>query len=451
MHQPLRTLTANLSSHLEDIPGSALPRVFQDALTVVRALGLSYIWIDSLCIVQDDRDDWARESRMMGRVYEQATLTISATACENGMVPFLGPEAQSELRNWARSERGGLPVDLRNIRARRIPDVTKYEGPIMSRAWTLQERFFSTRTIHFTQYQVQWACKEVHACESNTSIFKQSTVKSTRKALNRWNSLVHEYSALALTKFSDKLPAISGLAAHFQPEINSTYVAGLWELHLPEQLAWMMSIREVDDQDLRQEEAANLETSRPPSWTWASIAGVVRTWVPTVERSHLSVQRIVCQPDASNIYGEVQSGACLHIKCSLVDAEVLFRPDEKLASFKYHIRVPGKHLSDNEWVQRMDPDCKLVAQKIDADEQYIWVGRRTGSIQDDAKHGLWPAKVVLMPLVSERGSSPCCLVLGKQPDFGGRVYQRVGFLDMMDEERWQRPKAQIRPCEVTLV
>lgn len=79
-NHPVRTTRQTLAQHLEHIPISSLPKTFQDAIVATRALGVRFLWIDSLCIVQDDENDWWRESQMMGTIYEHAVLTLAASA-----------------------------------------------------------------------------------------------------------------------------------------------------------------------------------------------------------------------------------------------------------------------------------------------------------------------------------------------------------------------------------
>jgi len=81
---PLTTITANLEEHQRRIPLEKLPQTFQDAIELTRRLGIRYIWIDSLCIVQDDASDWADESKQMGTIYERSYLTIAATSAPDG-------------------------------------------------------------------------------------------------------------------------------------------------------------------------------------------------------------------------------------------------------------------------------------------------------------------------------------------------------------------------------
>jgi len=77
-------MTANIQDHTKAISPSALPKTFQDAVEVTRAIGLRYLWIDSLCIVQDDRDDWLRESQEMGLIYQYAQITVAASHARDG-------------------------------------------------------------------------------------------------------------------------------------------------------------------------------------------------------------------------------------------------------------------------------------------------------------------------------------------------------------------------------
>lgn len=90
--QPLRTTKENICSMKTCIPWAKLPNTFQDAISVTRRLGIRYLWIDSLCIVQDDAQDWEREAAKMALIFEAAYITIAATAATNGSVCILFPD-----------------------------------------------------------------------------------------------------------------------------------------------------------------------------------------------------------------------------------------------------------------------------------------------------------------------------------------------------------------------
>ncbi|KAF5675368.1 heterokaryon incompatibility protein [Fusarium circinatum] len=80
----LRTTTATLASRTQGIECSELSTTFQEAILVTRDLGLRYLWIDSLCIVQDDAADWQEQAMRMGDIYTSACVTISATGSSDG-------------------------------------------------------------------------------------------------------------------------------------------------------------------------------------------------------------------------------------------------------------------------------------------------------------------------------------------------------------------------------
>jgi hypothetical protein len=148
--RPLITTKGNLSQHRVQI--DHFPKTFQDAFVITRALGLQYIWIDSLCIVQDDEEDWKRESKVMGRIYQRAQVTIAASDANDSTeglffarpqlpppmeLPFIDKTSQKQKGSYFMS----LPVSFGN---------TDPEKSVLnSRAWATQEWILSRRIIHF--------------------------------------------------------------------------------------------------------------------------------------------------------------------------------------------------------------------------------------------------------------------------------------------------------------
>ena len=163
-HLPIRTTTANLPSLTEVVSWQTLSRVFKDAITVCRRLNVHYIWIDSLCILQDDERDWEIESSKMGQYYENAYITISAAASRDGTQPFL---LRRESRDLPKTFELVLSNSITvNIVARpdshpRWDNRVNFEdlGPIATRAWTLQEALLSPRVLDFTRQELMWECR----------------------------------------------------------------------------------------------------------------------------------------------------------------------------------------------------------------------------------------------------------------------------------------------------
>lgn len=149
----------------EGIPMSKLPKTFHDAVIITRKLGMRYLWIDSLCIIQDDEHDWQRESGRMSTLYWNSTLTISATGAKNstqGCFLAESPEDAVALPPTF-SKRGGQVYAMRHQYKSRAKShwyrkVTN--GFVMSRAWTLQERWLSGRILHCCVGQWFWECCE---------------------------------------------------------------------------------------------------------------------------------------------------------------------------------------------------------------------------------------------------------------------------------------------------
>ncbi|KAF2267727.1 HET-domain-containing protein, partial [Lojkania enalia] len=312
---PVRTTIDNLESHMVRLPES-LPQTFADAIAVTKALSLRYLWIDSLCIVQDSKEDWSSESAHMAKVYENAFVTISADGAKDSFEGFLSAPSRSirpakviqysyvdgagseTSRNVFVRQRGKLglmlpyhdfPKELsipaRNQRRQDVQHITRRtemeEAPssrLSTRGWVFQERFLSPRTLHFATSELGWECRSICTCECSTTSFrpvrKTSLLKywlsDFRPDTNHtyWRTeLVREYSRLDLTVPSDRLVAFSGLAeavSRLRP--GDAYLAGLWKNTLRWDLLWCV-------QDKR--ESKRLGNLVAPSWSWASVDGPV--------------------------------------------------------------------------------------------------------------------------------------------------------------------------------
>ena len=260
------TTQANLEERQQLIPWPTIPVTFQDAMTLTHRLGIRYIWIDAVCIIQDSVDDWRCESSKMGNIYQNAYLVIAADlalSCDNGIfasrerysLPIdinLGNSERSHIKQQIFVEKGSsmdytsqqsepsewhtgsfLRHSVLESNSRTLNK--RWANPTLGRAWCFQERILATRIIHFTAAEFIWECKTKIDCEcglrkSSGSTLKQSLDTSLEKAAaveypeftktreiasKMWWKLVVEYSWCDLTVPSDKLPAISGLARLF--------------------------------------------------------------------------------------------------------------------------------------------------------------------------------------------------------------------------------------------
>ncbi|KAH8884110.1 HET-domain-containing protein, partial [Thozetella sp. PMI_491] len=329
-----RLLKANLQARMAKIPLSELPQTFYDAVIITRKLNISYLWIDSLCIIQDDLQDWNIESAVMAKVYNYSVLTIAATSSS-------GPK-HGILKSTAVVT--GKPVkaitkDLNQatvfIEACLMDWYTAVESynhsPLASRAWVLQEQVLSPRTIHFAEDQVYWECREsrlgqatgpvpplqAHTSNNQSALESNLTRRGSQYTYHMfWEALVEKYTTRKLTKGRDILPAISALASVFQIRLNgSRYLAGLWEQFLPEGLSWRLL---TPDSETNYEQTTGHETCRP-SWSWTSVPHQVRFYRPYEDedpedhyRAQIVYARTVCQ-ERTSPFGQIR-GSCLRIR-----------------------------------------------------------------------------------------------------------------------------------------
>ncbi|KAH8894471.1 HET-domain-containing protein [Thozetella sp. PMI_491] len=292
-----------------------MPATLREAAFVARDLGIRYLWIDALCILQGGSDDleaqldWKLESSRMNLVYGNAYITIVATAssdCGSGLIP--------------RSP-GGEALKLSS----RVKD--KYCGtgvidfgcePLFGRGWAHQEWLLSARLLAFTSVGMQffcdvWTVRSTHACHS----FRLPRSRNQFDARD-WIKVIIDFCGRNLTEPRDKLPAISGLAKRFSEIANGAlgdYLAGLWRARLPHDLTW----KRCPEAAMHFPQTTNSgrsyidKSTRAPSWSWAAIDGPIR--LAAYEKMLATVLSCTTEPaPGHDEFGEVLSGT-LVLRC----------------------------------------------------------------------------------------------------------------------------------------
>lgn len=153
-----QTTRGNISDLREEVKVDQLPKTFRDAVEVTRELGIHFLWIDSLCIIQNNLDDWIQESKRMESVFASAYCTIAATSAEDSTKGFLNRQSVKKC------------VHVSNMDKYFNQDVEK--GILNQRAWVFQERALSRRIIHFTSTQTYWECGSVIRAECLVDSFR---------------------------------------------------------------------------------------------------------------------------------------------------------------------------------------------------------------------------------------------------------------------------------------
>lgn len=332
--QPVRLLKDNLFGFSATIPLEEIPPAFLDAAVVTMRLNCRYLWIDSLCIIQDSADDWNTECAKMGDYYRGAVLTITtpdASSCQSGFLrPVQQPQNPIRLPFLDKETDTILPMTV----CRGTPGAWMHRtadgDAVFGRGWILQEHLLSTRVLYSTQWGMLWECQEAvfdetmeshlqpkeflhqyrsirrvlsatvapdsqppdggkgKAKASETTIESLLEVYGSTTPRGVWFDVVESFTARKLTEFKDRLPAISGVAKIFAASFDSDYIAGLWKDNFISELAWSWSDHIQPEDCLTIDERISKfltpgENFQAPSWSWASFPR-------TVDRSRLQLK-----------------------------------------------------------------------------------------------------------------------------------------------------------------
>ncbi|KAI1208529.1 heterokaryon incompatibility protein-domain-containing protein [Annulohypoxylon truncatum] len=289
-----KTEKGTLANRITGFSLDSMTQVMRDAVAVTKALSISYIWIDALCIVQDDRVDWERESTTMADVYRQAYITIctpGSSSCHQGflerkpksiVIPFkssITPEAKGSynVRIGGRAMASNPIAEGMDLT---YDELTHDHSSWSQRAWTFQEAVLSTRTLHFGSFELAYQCPEHIRSEAGQSSYPSEIdvgifndlVSNAPARHAMWNELMSRYTPRHLTYETDRLPAVSGLA-RIMGRGPKDYYAGLWRQSLVVDLCWVRHVDDIGPTDTKYELLRLLDANKPsyiaPSWSWA--------------------------------------------------------------------------------------------------------------------------------------------------------------------------------------
>ncbi|KAF4436373.1 hypothetical protein F53441_13281 [Fusarium austroafricanum] len=290
----IKTLSGNLEDMKSGIALDKLPATYLDAIALTRKLGMKYLWIDALCIIQDSQADWEKECTKMADTYADSYLTIAASSSTSVTSHFLRPQLEPLPRaahdqrpiysEWMKNDKGQVLLKARLMhttgvhwkwRPTHTTDQQPLVEPLTQRGWTLQEKILATRLLSISAMEMAWSCKEAIFCEcsSNLNHLREfggkplSQISRRGETFNFWHKVIENYSKRKLTQDGDKLPAISAIAAIVQQKIASNYVAGLWTDNIELDLLWRRP-------SSSRVQAAN-SSYIAPSFGWASITGEI--------------------------------------------------------------------------------------------------------------------------------------------------------------------------------
>lgn len=455
--QPIKLCKRTFASMKKRIPWTTIPKNLQDAITFARDLEIRWIWIDTLCIIQDEVADWQRESAKMANIYEGAHLTIVAANSSNCNESFLRPR------------RSGAPVPKLSgqVWVRKKHDHENLEtAPLFSRGWAYQERLLSTRMVIFGNEELYWECKTDQLCECGSQDGKMQARPLKRQwkpgesyhwqSVERhdyWHECIAAFTSCKLTFCKDKLPALSGIASRSKSHSDDIYLAGLWKDRLIRDLCWQQN----DDSK------RTLPTVyRAPTWSWASIdAQIINQFeigcdrefkvaaAPNIKRVAAlrrddeefrvpaipPAMRIVdasCTPLGENPYGEVKDGYIIVSAPTItVKLEAESKPPPKGTENGFSVVISG---SSNASSNYFWPDAHLRCSSSVVRENTVL--RCDEEIKPAWKNLDAPVKCVLVMQgesftegVNMKTASRCiwALVLGKARG-ESEVWERLGIL-----------------------
>lgn len=309
---PIQTRLENFNNFKKDIPWRDLSKTFQDAVDICRRLDIDYLWIDSLCIIQNSKDgrDWKEQSVQMADIYGNALITIAATKSKDGSGGCYSQRDDGHVD--AHPVVDGVVYTRKELPRVDVRDVNTGNLPLLSRGWVYQEMVLSSRVLHFCSQEVIWRCRTQSESESGSNDGDRNASPDTHRFRipplvdPSWYITVHNYSQLALTFETDRLAALAAVAqraAATRPS-DDLYLAGLWQKTLLHDMLWQTYPASSRDGPTERPTAY-----RGPSWSWASVKSCVQ-WFAVLSYGFahrpLSCTKVVSinvQPDGSSYLG----------------------------------------------------------------------------------------------------------------------------------------------------
>lgn len=304
--QPNMTTSSNEDAYYKQIIFSTLPKTLQDAIIATKKLGIKYLWVDSMCIVQDSEEDKMTEIRKIRHTFKNAYCTIigaRATKSSEGFLdsppldyPLSAPEIAIPYGSSADGSEKGI-LTFRESETLEQADVLR--DFTETRAWCLEESVLSPRSIIYSNIRLRWSCAETRHADGDFTydednyykvgllprLFHRNQKRSEEgddewekdweELWVFWKSIVRNYTTRELTRPDDKLRAISGLADEIHALYcngDDEYLTGLWKRKLFAGLLWfIMPQTRLDGSSWVLPRIPDMAAT----WSWASLNGIV--------------------------------------------------------------------------------------------------------------------------------------------------------------------------------
>lgn len=286
-HVPMRTTKKTQPEFEQSIPEELLPRTFRDAISITRSLGIRYLWVDSLCIIQDDLEDWQAEALEMKDIYAGSTINIAASYAVDGTGGCLGEEVgiaddatdaivttksgsgTKSPRVFAYHDKQESRSNLIRVQAR-APQQLQKSTHLSTRGWVLQEELLSHRIVHCLKSEIYWQCRCVYKTQAGQVFRRQQDFEVApemriERRERQWYDWMEDYSRRDFTVPSDRVAAQAGVSSHYRYLTGFSPMLGIWKESFVTGLLW-----------IRLGRSKVTERLGIPSWTWLSCNAPVR-------------------------------------------------------------------------------------------------------------------------------------------------------------------------------
>ena len=436
----IRLTRNNIDYFKRGISLERLPQTFRDAFAVTNSLGVAYLWIDALCIIQDSLADWEEEAGRMAQVYANSFLNISADASSDSRGGlFRNRDPTSFSASFIPFTRPGS--DYHGFCC--YHDDWKYavdNAPLNQRAWVLQERFLAPRVVHFAEDQIHWECCSCMTSESlpgnlNLNYWNQPVFKSfvwdhrcdyeverdQISIIKAWEKMMNRYANCKIRFATDRQVAIAGLARAFCNYLRlepSDYVCGLWRSTFIWNLGWRC------DRSLSRSSDKILLNTGIPSWSWLSYDAPTYQ-ISTGLRTRVAELLDVKTTPVANPFGPITSGFAKFRAPICLAAISLGWSGQCIYQIKHHV-FEEKH------GVRLIPDGAYGQAFLQdkGNSVYVFllgVGPRISRLGRDTER-LLPDDIV----------HACCLLL--RPTSVQEEFSRIGLLYLSREDGADVPK-----------
>lgn len=407
-----------------------LPRLFVGVINCARMLGIAYIWIDRLCIIQGDDEDFAKQAPKMGEYYGNATLTIVAASANSENDDIL-VERDAKWRSAIIGvELEGLGSFELRFRQRPYPIGTigqnEYYGKVSTRAWIWQERLLAARTIFFTPSALKFECHHHSIWEGygEHTTSPSWSARLDKLTHTRWLGLVEQFTHKEITRPSDRLPAISSV----MKRISITYSAwtpiwGMWLQSLSTSLAWTVN---CTGEDSGRHPCRVHPQYYAPSWSWASVDGPVLFGHCDQHYREDTALGIIDVDKETGVLTVLAYWSFALIKCQV---ECPYTPSD----VQYHYETT----SVLQCHEDAPPDLPSVAGLPIAADVALEPVKRNLSLQEDGTivrlaHGrkppreTWESKCLCIMVGQQTDTRATVLLLGESQRVPG-AYERIGL------------------------